>query len=441
MALDVSPGELQSPEGRRRVGRTSLERHPSFTMGIVEFDEQGRFWDRRQVDVLEAEIRRGAKGPGEPGALIAVFVHGWKHSADVCDSYLACFRESLRLTAEDQKAALALSATGGPAIPVYGVFVGWRGLSGRAGPLRDLSFLTRKSAAIRVGGGDVAELLTRLDCLRNELNSSGRKRSRLVIAGHSLGATVVYSSLSGVLKSRLAEALHRPVPAEGPVSVVRGFGDLVVLLNPALDAEAFRPLWEMASRFTAFSRTQAPVLVVVGSETDSATGTFFPIGQTVATLFKRTRDTEQKRALRTAVGNYEPYVSHRLSAAEPGSGGVVSGPRVEECSCTLPHRPISSSEAVALMEMARALEGRDLAGEGRTGPSWGDATCEPERVLGRTRLSCVKPVRRGNPIWVVRAAPEVLHEHRGFSALLADFLRRLLLGGAIDDPGVDGSTR
>lgn len=432
-AIDVSANDLGNPEGRRRVGRTSLERHASFTMAVVEFDDQGYFWDRRQIDALEAAIRREATSPGKPGALIAVFVHGWQHTADVCDANLCCFRESLRLAAEDQRAALAFDGTGGRPTPVFGVFVGWRGRSGRGWLLNHLSFLSRKSAAIRVGAGDMTELLTRLDCLRDELNVSGEARSRLIIAGHSLGATVVYTAVSGVLKSRFAEAQGPPGPTTGRARVIRGFGDLVVLFNPALDAASFHPLWEMASRFSAFSRTQAPVLVVLGSETDSATGSFFPIGQTIGTLFERTRDDEQRRALRTAVGNYEPYVSHRLSVAEPEAGGLALAPHVEDCRCGMPHRPITRPEAIELMGMAKALDGQHTGeGEPGTGPSWGEAMCEPELVLGRTRLSCVKPVRRGNPIWVVRAAPEVLHEHGGFSVFLGDFLRRLIVGGAVD---------
>lgn len=68
------------------------------------------------------------------------------------------------------------------------------------------------------------ELLTRLECLRDELNSSGRKRSRLVIAGHSLGATVVHTALAGVLKRRLAEAPYGPAPAHHDVRDGRADG-------------------------------------------------------------------------------------------------------------------------------------------------------------------------------------------------------------------------
>mgnify|MGYP001767231298 CR=1 FL=1 len=428
--VSVAEGELESRGGRLRVGRASLERHASFTLGVVEFDDQGYFWDRRQIDALEAEIRREAKVSTGSGALITVFVHGWRHTSEVCDTSLCCFREALRNTAEDQTAALALSGTDAKPARVFGVFVGWRGLSKRVWPLEYLSFFSRKNVAVKVGAGDMTELLTRLDRLRRELNAADLDRSRLVVVGHSLGATVVYSAISGVLKSRLAETRPAFDPQAASVPVVRGFGDLVVLVNPALDAVAFHPLWDMASRFPAFSRNQSPILIVVGSETDSATGSFFPLGQAVATLFEKTRDAEQRRALRTAVGNYEPFVSHRLTAIEPANG-TTPEPKVEGCRCHLPHQQITRAEVDDLIRVAQAGERRtDAERGGRTGPSWGQEACEPTQVFGRTLLTCVKPVLRGNPVWVVRAAPEVLHEHGGFyNPLLGDFLRRLILGG------------
>lgn len=87
------------------MAATSLERHEGFSVGIVEFDDQGRFWDRRQIDALEAEILRSAGGPEDPGVIMPVFVHGWRHNAEVCDANLTCFRELARRIVEDQRAA------------------------------------------------------------------------------------------------------------------------------------------------------------------------------------------------------------------------------------------------------------------------------------------------------------------------------------------------
>jgi len=431
--IQVAASDLGSAEGRRRVSRASLERHDTFTLGVVEFDDQGYYWDRRQADALVAEIRREAEGPGQPAVLVNVFVHGWRHTADVCDSNLCCFREALGHVARRQAEVLAVAGDGRKPSKIFGVFVGWRGLSKRVWPFEHFSFLSRKNVATKVGAGHMTEFLTRLDRLREELNAGGRERSRLVVVGHSLGATVVYTAVSGVLKSRLAEAYPGFDPRTGQARLIRGFGDLVILVNPALDAVAFHPLWELAERFTAFARSQRPLVVVLGSETDSATGTFFPVGQTVATLFERTRDREQRRALRTAVGNYEPFVSYRLAARSPAAVEGGPEPKVDDCRCRLPYEPLTSVEKAEIERGTRTGDAGRAAKGGVVDVSRDGTPCEPSRTYGQTVLSCVKPVLRGNPIRVIRAAPEVLHEHGGFyNPLLGDFLRRLLIGSDPD---------
>ena len=144
----------------------------------------------------------------------------------------------------------------------------------------------------------LVELLTRLDRMRQELNAAKKDTSRLVVLAHSLGATLVFEALANVFKNRLTE-VWPGVDVDGSSRVIRGFGDLVVLVNPAFEAERWRPIHELTSTYAGFSMSQRPVLVVVGSETDSTTATWFPFGQWVATLFESTRDAEQRRALRS----------------------------------------------------------------------------------------------------------------------------------------------
>ena len=51
----------------------------------------------------------------------------------------------------------------------------------------------------------------------------------------------------------------------------------------------------------------------------------------------------------------------------------------------------------------------------------------PETRLGTLLLTCDNSVRRGNPFWVVRVAPNVLHEHNGFySPYFLMFVRRII---------------
>jgi hypothetical protein len=48
----------------------------SYRLAIVEFDDQGRCYDRGQMTALAGELDR----LGGADALIVVFVHGWKHN-------------------------------------------------------------------------------------------------------------------------------------------------------------------------------------------------------------------------------------------------------------------------------------------------------------------------------------------------------------------------
>ena len=57
--VDVT-APLSDPRTRAAVEGTSIERYPGYTIAVVEFDDQGRFWDRKQVAAVIAEITRQA---------------------------------------------------------------------------------------------------------------------------------------------------------------------------------------------------------------------------------------------------------------------------------------------------------------------------------------------------------------------------------------------
>ena len=57
----------------------NIEKGPGYTLGFVEFDDQGEPWAPAQAErVLEA-IERANQSPN--GAFVIVFVHGWKNNA------------------------------------------------------------------------------------------------------------------------------------------------------------------------------------------------------------------------------------------------------------------------------------------------------------------------------------------------------------------------
>ena len=115
-----------------------------YYLSFVEFDDQGWFHDRKQMEglmrLLEKEEQEGKEFQ------IIVYAHGWRHNASSCDGNVICFQRQLaRLSIwEKEKARLRNNLEGeeGKYKPrtVVGVYVGWRGLSANVPPLEVLSF-------------------------------------------------------------------------------------------------------------------------------------------------------------------------------------------------------------------------------------------------------------------------------------------------------------
>jgi hypothetical protein len=132
-------------------------KHPnqSFLLGFVEFDDQGKPYNRDQITTLFDRIEMEAQ---YRDLCIIVFVHGWKHNDAASDSNVVQFRHLLQ-----QVAQMELERPPGlywPTRKVVGIYVGWRGLSFGAGDIgQDLTFWTRMATAHRVAEGSVREVL------------------------------------------------------------------------------------------------------------------------------------------------------------------------------------------------------------------------------------------------------------------------------------------
>ncbi|HEY3487118.1 MAG TPA: esterase [Gammaproteobacteria bacterium] len=292
----------------------------SYALGFVEFDDQGELYDRRQMHALLDYIYKVAS---RDDLLITVFVHGWHHNAKVDDSNVSNFRRSLlalsKLERSDARASKRKTRK------IIGVYVGWRGESITVPVLNNLTFYGRKDTAQTVGHGGVTELLARLEEIRDtreSMRASGESdTNRLVVVGHSFGGAVVFSALSQIL-------LERFVDTKGPVgmaSTTRGFGDLVILINPAFEAMQFASLSDAANERGSYFLQQAPVLAIMTSEKDYATKYAFWGGRALSTVFDSHRtvsrlnkgsgtqqEIDQAEADRNTVGHFEPFITHRL---------------------------------------------------------------------------------------------------------------------------------
>ena len=413
--VDVT-APLSDPRARAAVENTSIERYPGYTIAVVEFDDQGRFWDRNQVAALAAELTQQARANEQSGVGMLVFVHGWRDDARVCDEALVAFREFVHRISVDDLGKLPGQH------PLIGIYVAWRGYSSHLWPLEFFSFVGRKETATRIASGDVPEFLAYLDAFRRELNASRKQTSRLVVIGHSLGGTIVYEALANIFKARLGEEWPG-IDVNGRSRVVSGFGDLVLLVNPAFEAERWHSIHDLAATYVSFAKEQNPLLVVASSETDIPNKRYFPIAQRFGTMLQRTRDVEQRRALITAIGHYQPFITHHLRRADLPAGDqshVPSNVDISNCVSEMPQLPPGPA--------VDELLGKPAAGEA-VEEGWGAQPCVAERRIGPLLLTCGPNVQRGNPFWVVQVAPNVLHQHNGFfNPYFLYFARHLVVG-------------
>jgi len=414
---------------------------PGYSLGFVELDEQGWVWGQKGQQMLQVQhlIAKNAhlldNAPHTASGIILVaFVHGWKNNAAPDNDNVGHFEEILATIARNEGAAHPDKPR-----PVVGVYIGWPGLSATVEPFLEMSFYSRKNTADRVGYlGGVTEILCRLEKLHETINASlaaDSSRSFFVVAGHSFGAQVVYDALSSVMTQRVVAArvavdvkLHRSefVDADNQASFtvrqrpvddqpVKPFGDLVLLINPAFEAERYHNLRKLSEQFE-YPSAQRPVFAVFSSDTDSATHFWFPIGRYLSTLFERYRDDalhdEQRDGDHHTIPWTESFVTHHLEteadahadAAKQGAG---------------PARLLLSAAGVDT----------DSPGYLRQASvDWNTQTRSAVLELSHCVLTPVDPnPDRWTPFYVVRVRPSLINGHsdiweKPFEAFIAKFI-------------------
>lgn len=230
------------------------EVHPKYEVGFVEYSERGNDFDPARTHQLLERLKKYS----DSGKLaIVVFVHGWKHNAEQDDENVISFTKALANLGEsgvltDRK--------------LVGIYVGWRGLTLHGLQSENLTYWDRKSVAEEVGRGGVTELLTQLEQI-----DRSHSENYLVIVGHSFGGAITLSALHDQLLERLQNQ-QAGLP-------VQAFGDAVIMLNPAIEANQGLLLKENSLKVGAAGVKAQSLLYVISSEGDKATGFPFHLGQ------------------------------------------------------------------------------------------------------------------------------------------------------------------
>jgi hypothetical protein len=240
-----------------------------YELAIVEFDDQGRCYDRGQMDGVAKRLDALAPDPEQLGkdVILVVFVHGWQHDARSDDENLSAFRVLLSETVEYERER---ASAGVAPRPVLGVFVGWRGLSafGLGDVIADATFWERQAAGLRVAVGSVRELF-------------GRLRA-----------------------------------------------DLVLLVNPAIEGARFIPIYDLVTSpaFAARATRQLPVFICAQAENDLPVGTVFPLGSIGHAITEATIGDLEKWCVTHALGFVPGFRTHALAGPTGNEPFVLTPP-------------------------------------------------------------------------------------------------------------------
>jgi len=297
------------------------QEYPGYDLAFAEFTERGNAFNSNWIDSVLERIR---ERESEQGVVVVTFIHGWKHNAEETDPNLLDFKESLESIANNPSSLQGRR--------LVGLYIGWRGASLDLPWLENLTFWDRKAVAEEVGKGGVTKLLLELDQIDQTSN-----KNVLVIVGHSFGGAIVVSATTEVLAER---AINRSEIQDLGTSI----GDAAIVLNPAIEANQSLSLVEAAIK-NDYPDSQNPLFISISSDADAATHQIFPIGQTLGLLLTwhqldlerpyyhdRSNNEhlvlEEKHLDGTTVGNFAPFLTHRL-VAEPT--GEIPNLKLQKC--------------------------------------------------------------------------------------------------------------
>ena len=251
---------------------------------IIEFDDEGEFWDNRQlVDTLRLIHKRNAESPN--GIVVPIFIHGWKNNAD----WLREDGDLRTIAADLARSAGMLSAPDQPTPRrVVGVYIGWRGDTTKGSLLKQVTFWNRLLASDRVASINLKETLVKV-----MLTAKQRPDSKVVMYGHSMGGSILFNAMAASLVNmsldRTKESQALPV-------------DLVIMANPAVRAVDVARFVDMLKRHDvklmakgpdgAEVPAEGPMIASITSEADTATARAFPFGQSLVRLFRAYRKND-----------------------------------------------------------------------------------------------------------------------------------------------------
>ena len=307
--------------------RESIEDYDGYSIGYVEFDDQGWFYDKtgKQLQALLTRLNSELSSSRykDTDFVVLTFIHGWHHNAHDNDCNVNEFRfmvkhMSEKLAANDSKRRKR----------IIGIYVGWRGEAIAVPGLNLLTIIDRRYTAEHVAKGSVRELFAQLRRIElMQRNAVSHEKLRTIVVGHSFGALIAFHALSGGLLADLT--LKKPLSNNNPQipgKCIAGEGpppypDWLILINPAFEASRYEVMHRAALPDAGCDYPEAnewsrPRMLVFSAENDWATGSAFSILRRLGTFLEAYNEdspldrANEKEANYHSIGFVPRYRTH-----------------------------------------------------------------------------------------------------------------------------------
>jgi hypothetical protein len=215
------------------VNRPARDSGPGWELAYAEFKDDGSAWDPLQTD-RAVELIRQAKNDNNGAAVVLLYVHGWKNNANAAPPPERKDVEKFKTALDRVATMVSRPSQEGRLPPLVGIFIGWRGDTIRAEPLRTLTLWPRRAVARQVGRHALFESMGRIV---DAAKPRGDDRTRLILVGHSFGSRVLENAIDG-LDARQGKpgrmlAWHQELKNGPAASSLPPPADLVVFVNAA----------------------------------------------------------------------------------------------------------------------------------------------------------------------------------------------------------------
>jgi hypothetical protein len=238
--------------------RNSVVKGNGYKLAFVEFGEQGSYQDVSQLTNAIQLVEKTDR------PLVITYVHGWQNNAESGD-----VDKFSSLLARLNRAEAIRKA----GFNVVGVYLAWRGRLSPVPVLKELSFWNRKAAAERIASN--YDCYDAIAAISEAARKKGTANQYTILLGHSFGGLIVERSVAHAINAEMHEhaAADRSLPA-----------DLILVVNPAADSVLARQM--ISALYIRKTENTRPLFVSITSSGDWATGTFFPIGTSMASISK-----------------------------------------------------------------------------------------------------------------------------------------------------------